>query len=195
MGVEVVAVEQQHVTHPVGGVGDLDLDLGHPAYEVAPQPVLLARAVPGRTGVDAIGDPQAHDLLQLADHRVVIVVAGKEHHAPAAQLCRDEVDESLSLGHGVLDRREQEVEQVAEQDQLVDVVEVGRESRQRVGVRQQVVARPRPEVRVGDRQGAHAGAGYIETIAQLIRASATPIHTAIRPRPMPIDVGTAPKCV
>jgi hypothetical protein len=133
-GVEVVAVEKQHAADPVGGVGDLHLHARHPALEVAAQPVLLARLAPGCPRVDAVGDPQPHGLLELAHHGVVVVVAGEEHRALAVQALGDQVEKALRLGDRVLDGREQEVEQVAEQDQLVDVVEMRRETFERVRV-------------------------------------------------------------
>jgi hypothetical protein len=193
-GVEVVAVEKQHAADPVGGVGDLHLHARHPALEVAAQPVLLARLAPGCPRVDAVGNPEPHGLLELAHHGVVVVVAGEEHHALAVQALGDQVEKPLRLGDRVLDGGEQEVEQVAEQDQLVDVVEMRRETFERVGVRQQVVARPGTEVGVRDRQRTHRARRLVAPYYP-VRDSATPSHTAMSPSPMPIDVGITPKCV
>ena len=90
---------------------------------------------------------------------MVIVVAGEEHDPAAGQALGDQVEESLRALDRVLDGREQEVEEVAEEDQLVDVVQVRREPLERVRVGEEVVAGPRSEMGVGDRQGAHPRAG------------------------------------
>ena len=95
-------MEEQDAPHPVGRVGDLHLDARHPPLQVAPQPVLVARLPARRLGVDAVGDAQAHALLELTHHRVVVVIAGQEDHAPAAHPLTDEVEESLGLSDGVV---------------------------------------------------------------------------------------------
>jgi hypothetical protein len=86
---------------------------------------------------------------------VVIVVAREEDNAPSLHLALQEVEERLGLLERVLDGREQEIEDVAEQDDLVDLVELRREPLQGELVRQERIARPGAEMHVGDRERPH----------------------------------------
>ena len=101
------------------------------------------------------GDLQLDRGAEVAHHDVVIVVAGEEHQPLAAQLLGQQVEERLGLSEGIFDRCEQQVEDIAEQDQLVDAVQVRLERVEREPVAQERIARPCTKVHVGDGKRAH----------------------------------------
>jgi hypothetical protein len=92
---------------------------------------------------------------QLAHRDVVVVVAREEHDALALELLADELEERVGFGERLLDAREEEVEHVAEQDELVDAVEVRGEQLARLRPGKDRVAGPGAEVEVRHRQDAH----------------------------------------
>jgi hypothetical protein len=154
MHVQVVPVRTEHVAEGVRRVADLDLDafealLEEPAEAAGP----LQRIVrPLRGAVEA--QFQLDQRLGIPRHEIVVVVALQEDEALALELLAYEVEQAVGGGQCVFDLGEQEVEQVAEHDQLVDV-QVRLEQRELLRLAQQVLPRPRAEVRVRDHQRAH----------------------------------------
>ena len=71
------------------------------------------------------------------------MVAGEEDEALAGQLLGDQPQQARGGVDRVGDRAEEEVEEVAEQDHLVDAVEAGREALEEEVLAQQVAARSR----------------------------------------------------
>ena len=121
--VEVVAVAAQDVAELVGRIGDDALDARQPAVEEALEEVALRRERVRERGFVAGDHLQLDRGAELAHDDVVIVVSAGEDDALTRHLLRQEREESIRLRECVLHRGEQEVEQVAEQDQLVHVVE------------------------------------------------------------------------
>ena len=74
-----------------------------------------------------------------------------------AELVGEQREERVGGGEGVGDGGEEEVEEVAEDDQLVDRLELRGQALQGPVVAQEVVAGPGTEVGVGDDKGAHPG--------------------------------------
>ena len=150
-----MAVAADDVAHPMGRVLDPHLARGQPTFEEALEVVVRPQA--GAEGGCVL--PRREHLLgqvfELAGHDVAVVVAGQPHHALAAEPVREQAEERVGGRERVGHAREEEIEQVAEQDQLVDVLQMGREARKRPVVAEQVVAGPGAEVGVRDDEGAH----------------------------------------
>ena len=83
------------------------------------------------------------------------MVAGKEDEALAAQLGGDQAQQPGRGVDGLADRAEEEVEEVAEEDQLVDALELRLQPLEKEVLAQQVAPGPGAEVGVGDDEGAH----------------------------------------
>ena len=88
---------------------------------------------------------------------MVVVVAGDEHHALALELLAQQLEEGLGLRERSLHPAELDVEHVAEEDELVDVVEVRGQSPAGDRPREQAVGGPGAEMEIGDHEGAHPG--------------------------------------
>ena len=112
----------------VGRVGDLDLDPGQPAFEegAGRRPGPAARIARCRSGRGARRRPaRLQPVLFVAVDEVVVVVAGEEDEALAGQLLGDQRSRPVEDVDRVADRAEEEVEEVAEEDQLVDASSCG----------------------------------------------------------------------
>ena len=165
MGVEVVAVGAEHAGEAVGRVGDLDLDAGQATGEEGAE-----EARPRRGGVGGRltaqqrrppgGELRLEPVLEIAVDEVMVVVAGEEDQPLAAELGGDQVEQAGGSIDCLANRAEEEVEEIAEEDQLVDAVEPGRQPLEEELLTQQVAPGPGPEVGVGDDQRPHPAAGY-----------------------------------
>src|SRR3954447_20432998 len=80
------------------------------------RPHLVAVPAGRNAGLDVCAERSNHD--------VVVVVAGDEHHPLSLELVPDELEERLGLREGSLHAAELDVEDVAEEDELVDLVEL-----------------------------------------------------------------------
>ncbi len=133
MRIEVVTVSTEHAGEAVSRIGDLDLDSGQPpgkegAEEAGANPVgviggpapLLRRRKPGR-------QLRLQPVLGVAVDQVVVVVAGEEDEPLPRQLLGNQSQQAVGGIDGVADRTEEEVEEVAEKDQLVDPVQLRRQ--------------------------------------------------------------------
>ena len=154
MRVEVVAVGAEDAGEGVGRVGDLDLDPRQAAFEEGAE---VAGADGGGAvgGAVSLGQLRLEPVLLVAVDEVVVVVAGEEDEPAAGHLLRDQRQQPVGGVDRFLDRAEEEVEEVAEEDQLIDVVQRRRQPLERELLAQQVAPGPGTEVRVGDDQSAH----------------------------------------
>ena len=80
----------------------------------------------------------------------MVVVAGEEDEPLARQPLGDQPQQPVGGVDRLADRAEEEVEQVAEEDQLVDALQRRRQPLQEGLLAQQVPPRPGAEVGVGD---------------------------------------------
>jgi hypothetical protein len=152
VGVEVVTVGAEDAAEAVGRVGDLDLERGQPAFEEGTEEAWAGGGAVRRGG--PLGQPCLEPVLFVAVDEVVVVVAGEEDEALAGQLGLDQVEQAAGSVDGVVDRAEEEVEEVAEEDQLVDVLQRRRQPFEEELLGEQVAPGPGAEVGVGDDQRA-----------------------------------------
>ena len=158
MGVEVVAVAEVDLADAVVRVCQLELDALELAVEVelGEVPVLVLEEPPGLVAVDPPGDRVLGVLPQHPHDDVVVVVAGGEDDPLALELVPEEVEERLGLFEGALHQAELDVEDVAKEDELVDVVEQRGEPLAGERPGEHAVGGPGPEVEIGDHEGSHA---------------------------------------
>ena len=127
MGVEVVPVGAEHAGEAVGRVGDLDLHPGQAAGEEGAE-VAGPGEPPNRRRLAAEqrrapgGELRLEPVLDVAVNEVVVVVAGEEDEPLAGQVLGDQAQQPVGRIDRVADRAEEEVEEVAEEDQLVDAL-------------------------------------------------------------------------
>ena len=109
------------------------------------------------------GDAVQPPALEPGLDQVVVVVAGHDHQlAPGERLADPGQGGGAgfeNLGQGAV----AELEHVAEQDEPVDVLELGQEQLPEALATRQVATAAEPEVEVGDHRGAHAG--MVPTVA------------------------------
>src|ERR1700710_1665101 len=146
-----VAMGAEDVAEAVGRVGDLDLDPGQAALEEFAEEDRAGR----EAGPVAGGQLRLQPVLLVAVDEVVVVVAGGEDEAAADHLRGDQRQQAVGGLDRVVDRAEEEVEENAEEDQLVDAGELGRQPLEEELLAQQVTPGPGAEVGVGDDQRAH----------------------------------------
>src|SRR3954447_18079497 len=140
-----------HPADPVVRIRHRDLDaFEHALEEQLRELRSYLRVVPaGRdSGLDVCA--------QRAQDQVMVVVAGDEDHALPLELLPYQLEERLRLLERPFHPSELDVEDVAEEDELVDVVEVWREPLARKRPGQQPVGGPGAEMEVGDDQYPHA---------------------------------------
>ena len=133
MWIEVVAVGAEDAGEAVGRVGDLDLDPRQPPGEEGAEEagaglclVVAGKAVGfGKVGRrEAGGKLRLEPVLGVAMDEVVVVVAGEEDESLAGQLLGDQAQQPVGGVDRVPDRAEEEVEEIAEEDQLVDPLQL-----------------------------------------------------------------------
>jgi hypothetical protein len=150
LAVEVVAVAEHDLADAMARIGDLDLGVRKPPSqerleEEASAPPLAQLVVGfGR------GDPQLDQRLEPANEDVVIVVAGQPHQPLAGQRLCQQLDQPVGAFECVLDRREQQIDEVTEQHDLVCALELGTQRLASPGIGEQVIPRPRAKVCVRD---------------------------------------------
>ena len=130
---------------------------GQPAVEEALEEVALCRERLRERDFVAGDHLQLDRRTELADDDVVIVFSAGEDDALARHLLRQEREESVRLCECVLDGGEQEVEQIAEQDQLVHALERVADPATGPLMLKQRLSGPSTEVRIGDDQCAYCG--------------------------------------
>ena len=158
MRVEVVAVGAEHAGELVGRVGDLDLDPRQAAAEEGAEEARAdmvgviggAAALRGRR--EPGGELRLEPVLGVAVDEVVVVVAGEEDEPLAGQLLGDQAQQPVGGVDRLPDRAEEEVEEVAEEDQLVDPLQGRRQPFEEELLAQEIPPRPGAEVGVGDDQ-------------------------------------------
>jgi hypothetical protein len=159
--IEIVAVSAEDAGEAVGRVGDLDLD---PRQAPGEEGAEEAGAGPGLVvGGEALsfgevgwreagGKLRLEPVLGVAMNEVMVVVAGEKDESLAGQLLGDQAQQPVGGVDRVPDRAEEEVEEVAKEDQLVDPLQLWRQPFEKHLLAQQVAPGPGPEVRVGDDQ-------------------------------------------
>jgi hypothetical protein len=100
----------------------------------------------------------------------VVVVALRVDEALALQPLAQQVEQTARGGQAVRDLSEQEVEQVAQEDDLIDV-QMRLEQREPLRLAQQVLARPRTEVRVRDHQRTHRSPPWLGCVLSRMPAN------------------------
>jgi hypothetical protein len=159
--IEVVAMAAEDAGEAVGRVGDLDLDPRQPPGEegaeeagTGPGLVVAGEAVSfGKVGRrEAGGKLRLEPVLGVAMDQVMIVVASEEDESLAGQLLGDQPQQPVGGVDRVPDRAEEEVEEVAEEDQLVDSPQMRRQPFEERLLAQQVPPGPGAKVSVGDDQ-------------------------------------------
>jgi hypothetical protein len=96
--------------------------------------------------------PRLEPVLVVAVDEMVVVVTGEEDQPPALQLRRNRRQQPISGIDRVVDRAKEEVEEVAEEDQLIDSLQRRRQPLEKELLCQQIAPRPGAEVGVGDDQ-------------------------------------------
>ena len=152
--VQVVPVGAEHAGERVRRVADVDLDPVEPTFEKAVKEIDPAQLAAELARRPAGRQLELDQRLLLASDQMMVVIARQEYEPLALELLAHHLEQPVGGAERVSQRREQEVEHVSEEDDLVDV-EVRLEERDRVPVAQDVLARPGAEVRVRENERAH----------------------------------------
>jgi hypothetical protein len=155
MAVEVVPVRRVDVgAQPHARVGDVDT--------VAADPLGDARGRLRGAGAGTLLEPERRAALERAPleprgHERVVVVAGQQHDLGVrGQRGADALEHGARRVDGVDERTVAQLEDVAEQDEPVDVAERGLQRCTRLRKAQHVGLRPAGEVQVGEDERPHA---------------------------------------